>query len=95
MNMQEIMTAVDHGLNVKVAIFKNGYLGMVRQRQQLFLGRRYSSVRISSPDFVALAESFGAHGFRARTLAEAEQIIELALNTEGLVIMELRRSRSR
>lgn len=88
MNMQEIMTAVDHGLNVKVAIFKNGYLGMVRQWQQLFLGRRYSSVRISSPDFVALAASFGAHGFRARTLAEAEQIIELALHTEGLVVME-------
>lgn len=88
MNMQEIMTAVDHGLNVKVAIFKNGYLGMVRQWQQLFLGRRYSSVRISSPDFVALAESFGAHGFRARTLAEAEQIIRLALHTEGLVVME-------
>ncbi|MFC6652628.1 MULTISPECIES: biosynthetic-type acetolactate synthase large subunit [Paenibacillus] len=88
MNMQEIMTAVDHGLNVKVAIFKNGYLGMVRQWQQLFLGRRYSSVRISSPDFVALAKSFGAHGFRARTLGEAEQIIEQALHTEGLVVME-------
>ncbi|CAH1195376.1 Acetolactate synthase large subunit [Paenibacillus auburnensis] len=88
MNMQEIMTAVDHGLNVKVAIFKNGYLGMVRQWQQLFLGRRYSSVRISSPDFVALAKSFGAHGFRAHTLAEAEQIIELALHTDGLVVME-------
>lgn len=88
MNMQEIMTAVDHDLGVKVAIFKNGYLGMVRQWQQLFLGRRYSSVRISSPDFVALAESFGARGFRARTLAEAEQITRLALQTEGLVIME-------
>lgn len=88
MNMQEIMTAMDHGLNVKVAIFKNGYLGMVRQWQQLFLGRRYSSVQISSPDFVALAKSFGAHGFRARTLAEAEQIIEQALHTEGLVVME-------
>lgn len=88
MNMQEIMTAVDLGLNVKVAIFKNGYLGMVRQWQQLFLGRRYSSVQISSPDFVALAKSFGAHGFRARSLAEAEHIIEQALHTEGLVVME-------
>lgn len=88
MNMQEIMTAVDLGLNVKVAIFKNGYLGMVRQWQQLFLGRRYSSVRISSPDFVALAKSFGAHGFRARTLDEAEQIIHQALHTDGLVVME-------
>ncbi|AIQ52785.1 biosynthetic-type acetolactate synthase large subunit [Paenibacillus sp. FSL R7-0331] len=88
MNMQEMMTAVDLGLNVKVAIFKNGYLGMVRQWQQLFLGKRYSSVRISSPDFVALAKSFGAHGFSARTLDEAEQIIDLALHTDGLVIME-------
>lgn len=88
MNMQEIMTAVDLGLNVKVAIFKNGYLGMVRQWQQLFLGKRYSSVRISSPDFVALAKSFGAHGYRACTLAEAEQIIDLALHIDGLVVME-------
>ncbi|WP_238654832.1 biosynthetic-type acetolactate synthase large subunit [Paenibacillus piscarius] len=88
MNMQEIMTAVDYGLNVKVAILRNGYLGMVRQWQQLFLGRRYSSVQISSPDFVALAKSFGAHGFRARTLAEAGQVIEQGLHTEGLVVME-------
>lgn len=88
MNMQEIMTAVDLGLNVKVAILKNGYLGMVRQWQQLFLGRRYSSVRISSPDFVALAQSFGAHGFRAHNLAEAEQMIHLALGTDGFVVME-------
>lgn len=88
MNMQEIMTAVDYGLNVKVAIFKNGYLGMVRQWQQLFLGRRYSSVHISSPDFVALAKSFGAHGFRADTHEQAERIIELALQTDGLVVME-------
>lgn len=88
MNMQEMMTAADLGLNVKVAIFKNGYLGMVRQWQQLFLGKRYSSVKISSPDFVALAKSFGAHGFRARTMDEAEQMIDLALHTDGLVIME-------
>ncbi|MDF9839331.1 thiamine pyrophosphate-dependent acetolactate synthase large subunit-like protein [Paenibacillus sp. PastF-1] len=88
MNMQEMMTADDLGLNVKVAIFKNGYLGMVRQWQQLFLGKRYSSVKISSPDFVALAKSFGAHGFRARTMDEAEQMIDLALHTDGLVIME-------
>ncbi|MNF00235.1 Acetolactate synthase isozyme 2 large subunit [compost metagenome] len=45
-------------------------------------------MRISSPDFVALAKSFGAHGFSARTLDEAEQIIDLALHTDGLVIME-------
>ncbi len=88
MNIQEIMTAVDLELNVKVAILKNGYLGMVRQWQQLFLGRRYSSVRISSPDFVALAKSFGAHGLRAQTLEEAKLVMEEALHTKGVVIME-------
>ncbi|MNO14895.1 Acetolactate synthase large subunit [compost metagenome] len=88
MNIQEIMTAVDLELNVKVAILKNGYLGMVRQWQQLFLGRRYSSVRISSPDFVELAKSFGAHGLRAQTLEESERIIEEALHMKGVVIME-------
>ncbi|OXS54257.1 acetolactate synthase, large subunit, biosynthetic type [Cohnella sp. CIP 111063] len=88
MNLQEIMTAVDYGLNVKVAILKNGYLGMVRQWQQLFLGRRYSSVQISSPDFPALARSFGAQGFSARTLDEAQAVIAAALRTEGPVIME-------
>ncbi|MNL69520.1 Acetolactate synthase isozyme 2 large subunit [compost metagenome] len=82
------MTAVDLELNVKVAIIKNGYLGMVRQWQQLFLGRRYSSVRISSPDFVALAKSFGAHGLRAQTLEEAKLVMEEALQTKGVVIME-------
>ncbi|MCR2822540.1 biosynthetic-type acetolactate synthase large subunit [Lederbergia panacisoli] len=88
MNMQEIMTAVDLGLNVKVAILKNGYLGMVRQWQQLFLNNRYSAVRISSPDFASLAKSFGAHGFTARTIEEAHAIINLAFKIEGPVIME-------
>ncbi|MBS4219533.1 biosynthetic-type acetolactate synthase large subunit [Bacillus sp. FJAT-49711] len=88
MNMQEIMTAVDLRINVKVAILKNGYLGMVRQWQQLFLNNRYSAVRISSPDFASLAKSFGAHGFTARTIDEARNIIDLAINTEGPVIME-------
>ncbi|MEF2965781.1 biosynthetic-type acetolactate synthase large subunit [Paenibacillus sp. M1] len=88
MNMQEIMTAVDLNLNVKVAILKNGYLGMVRQWQQLFHGRRYSSVRISSPDFASLAKSFGAQGYYVDNLEEARKTIDLALNTEGPVIME-------
>ena len=88
MNIQEIMTTVDLGLNVKVAILKNGYLGMVRQWQQLFLNNRYSAVRISSPDFAALAKTFGAHGLSARTPDEAQAIIEIALSINGPVIME-------
>lgn len=88
MNMQEIMTAVELQLNVKVVILKNGYLGMVRQWQELFLKKRYSSVQISSPDFAALAKSFGAQGYQASTKAEAQEIIWKALNTEGPAIME-------
>lgn len=88
MNLQEIMTAVDLRINVKVAILKNGYLGMVRQWQQLFLNRRYSAVKISSPDFVSLAKSFGALGLYARTPNEARAIIATALQTDGPVIME-------
>ncbi|WP_435920931.1 biosynthetic-type acetolactate synthase large subunit [Paenibacillus sp. DYY-L-2] len=88
MNMQEIMTAVDLGLNVKVAILKNGYLGMVRQWQQLFHDRRYSAVRISSPDFASLAKSFGAVGLQASTPEEAHQAIDIAFSTDGPVIIE-------
>ncbi|WP_062106684.1 biosynthetic-type acetolactate synthase large subunit [Bacillus niameyensis] len=88
MNMQEIMTAVDLQLNVKVAILKNGYLGMVRQWQQLFLNHRYSAVRITSPDYASLAQSFGASGFSTNSLHEAKDLIQTALQMEGPVIME-------
>lgn len=87
MNLQEMMTAVDVGANVKVAILKNGYLGMVRQWQQLFLSRRYSAVQISSPDFAAMACTFGARGYAAGTLEEARAIIAEALRTEGPAIL--------
>ena len=64
MNMQEIATMVQEGIPVKMAIFNNGYLGMVRQWQQFFHGRRYSATPIWSPDYVKLAEAYGIAGFR-------------------------------
>ncbi|MGG6313046.1 biosynthetic-type acetolactate synthase large subunit [Paenibacillus macerans] len=88
MNLQELMTAVDYALPVKIAILNNGYLGMVRQWQQLFYERRYSSVQISSPDFVAFAGAYGVPGLRARTGSEAESIIRQALDIPGPVLME-------
>lgn len=88
MNLQEMMTAVDYNLPIKIAILNNGYLGMVRQWQELFYDRRYSSVRINSPDFVAFARSCGAAGWRARNEEEAREIIDLAMNTSGPVILE-------
>ncbi|MCM3702982.1 biosynthetic-type acetolactate synthase large subunit [Paenibacillus macerans] len=88
MNLQELMTAVDYKLPVKIAILNNGYLGMVRQWQQLFYDRRYSSVQISSPDFVTFAKAYGVPGFRAQTVEEAEFAIRRALKTPGPVLME-------
>ena len=66
MNIQEMATAVQYELPVKIVILNNGYLGMVRQWQELFYGRRYSATRMDcTPDFVKLAEAYGATGLRA------------------------------
>lgn len=88
MNLQELMTAVDYGLPIKIALLNNGYLGMVRQWQQMFYKRRYSSVQISSPDYVAFASAYGVTGLRAQTLAEAESIIRQSLEIPGPVLLE-------
>ncbi|RCW77533.1 biosynthetic-type acetolactate synthase large subunit [Saliterribacillus persicus] len=88
MNIQELLTAVRYRLNIKIAILKNGYLGMVRQWQQLFYERNYSQVKITSPDYVTLAESYGAKGYRAKSLTEAKTVIEKAFSIQGPVVME-------
>ena len=74
MNIQELATAVQYDLPVKVAILNNGFLGMVRQWQQLFYDRRYSQTPMFSPDFVKLAEAYGALGLRAEKPEEVELI---------------------
>ncbi|MDD2443479.1 MAG: biosynthetic-type acetolactate synthase large subunit, partial [Desulfotomaculaceae bacterium] len=64
MNIQELCTAVNYELPINVAIINNGYLGMVRQWQELFYNRRYSHSELLNPDFVKLAEAYGAEGIR-------------------------------
>ncbi|MFN3947122.1 MAG: biosynthetic-type acetolactate synthase large subunit [Aquificaceae bacterium] len=90
MTMQEIITAVHYQVPVKVAIINNSYLGMVRQWQELFYDRRYAEVDLSTqPDFVKLAESCGAVGFRAEKPSDVRQIIEEALKIQDKpVIMD-------
>ncbi|NMD68707.1 biosynthetic-type acetolactate synthase large subunit [Bacillus sp. DNRA2] len=88
MNLQELITAVAYRLPIKIAIMNNGYLGMVRQWQEMFYDRRYSSVKITSPDFVTLAEAYGAVGFYASNEAEAREIITKAFEMDGPVVME-------
>jgi acetolactate synthase-1/2/3 large subunit len=90
MNIQELATAVQYKLPVKVAILNNGYLGMVRQWQELFYERRYAMTHIGevSPDFVKLAEAYGAVGLRATRPAEVVPIIREALRTPLPVFMD-------
>ena len=90
MNIQELITVVENKLPVKIAILNNSFLGMVRQWQQLFYERRYSSTPLGAPDFVKLAEAYGAVGLRATKPQEVEPVIKEALNTPRPVIMDFR-----
>jgi acetolactate synthase-1/2/3 large subunit len=89
MNIQELITAVCNELPVKVAILNNGYLGMVRQWQELFYNKNYCQTCLSAaPDFVKLAEAYGAVGLRAVTPDEVEPVIKKALEIPKPVIMD-------
>ncbi len=90
MNIQELITVVENKLPVKIAILNNSFLGMVRQWQQLFYERRYSFTPLAAPDFVKLAEAYGAVGLRATKPQEVEPVIKEALNTPRPVIMDFR-----
>ena len=90
MTNQEIITAIQYDIPLKVIIMNNGYLGMVRQWQEMFYERAYSEVDLSvSPDFVKLAEAYGALGLRARTPSELNEVLERGLNHKGVVIMDI------
>ena len=91
MTNQEIATMAQEGLtNVKIAIMNNGYLGMVRQWQQLFEGKRYSGTPLSGPDFAKLAEAYGVRGITVETNEEAERAIDDAWDTPGVVVIDFR-----
>ena len=90
MNIQELGTCVANKINVKVAILNNGYLGMVRQWQELFYKRRYSQVGITSPDFVKLAESYGALGICVSKKEEVRPALEKALALDNTVLIDFR-----
>ena len=89
MNMAEIATMIQEGLVVKLAIFNNGYLGMVRQWQQFFHGGRYASTPIWSPDYVKLAAAYGIPGWRITTAGEIEDALRQANQTPGPALVEL------
>nr|WP_022852359.1 biosynthetic-type acetolactate synthase large subunit [Thermodesulfatator atlanticus] len=90
MNIQEMATAIDQRLPIKVIILNNGYLGMVRQWQELFYERRYSAVEFATiPDFVKLADAYGAVGLRATKPEDVEPVLKKALETKNLVLVDI------
>jgi len=91
MNSQEFMTAVANKLPVKVLILNNGYLGMVRQWQQLFYNNNYSHTNMEAqPDFVKLAEAYGAEGCRITTTEELENVLPKVLASPNTAIIDVR-----
>ena len=90
MCIQELATAIQEKVDVKVVIVNNNYLGMVRQWQELFYSRTYSEVGLKlMPDFVKVAEAYDAKGLRATKPDELRKVLEEGLNTPGLVIMDM------
>jgi acetolactate synthase I/II/III large subunit len=94
MNMQELATCAQEGIPIKVFIMNNGYLGMVRQWQELFWDGRYSQVDTGKyPDFVKLAEAYGATGFRMTDKGTLVDDMKRAIATEGPVLVDVRVTR--
>src|SRR6476469_1793919 len=94
MNVQELATCVTEEIPVKIFLMNNGYMGMVRQWQELFWDRRYSAGAMgASPDWVKLAEAFGAKGMRAENSADLEEQMVAALEHDGPVLLDVRVAR--
>jgi len=88
MNMAEMATMVQEGLPVKMAVFNNGYLGMVRQWQQFFHEKRYSCTPIWSPDYVKLAEAYSIPGYRVKEASELADVVGRANAEPGPALVE-------
>lgn len=89
MNIQEMATAIQYGLPVKVVILNNRYLGMVRQWQELFYDKHYACTDMEhAPDFVKLAEAYGAMGLRATAPDQVESVLMQGLSSPKAAIMD-------
>jgi acetolactate synthase I/II/III large subunit len=91
MTNQELATIRQEGIkNIKVAIINNGYLGMVRQWQELFEGKRYSETPLTGPDFALLAQAYGLPGYRVDTIEEVDEVVDRAMSTDDSVVIDFR-----
>jgi len=89
MNIQELGTAVQYGVDIKVVILNNHFLGMVRQWQERFYDERYSYSAMSVPDFVKLADTYGAKGFRIEKSKDLASTMKDAFATPGPVLIDV------
>jgi len=90
MNIQELATVVQERLPLKIAILNNGFLGMVRQWQEMFFGRRYSGTPLLGPDFVKVAEAYGIPGLRVSQPEEVAPAIAEAMAQPGPALIDFR-----
>ncbi|MGB8646082.1 MAG: biosynthetic-type acetolactate synthase large subunit [Anaerolineae bacterium] len=90
MTQAELATLVQEGLNVNIAIINNGYLGMVRQWQEFFYGRRYAATPILSPDFCKLADAYGIPAIRVTQRDQVKAAVRQARTTPGPVLIDFR-----
>jgi len=90
MTLQELQTVKDHNLPIRYAIFNNGFLGMVRQWQELFYANNYHSVDLGQPDFLKLADAYGIKALRATTRQEARDVIREAQAHDGPILLDFR-----
>jgi len=88
MNIQELATVVQEQLPLKIAILNNGYLGMVRQWQQLFFEERYSGTPLLGPDFAQVAKAYGINGLTVREKSEVVPAISQAMATDGPMLID-------
>jgi acetolactate synthase-1/2/3 large subunit len=88
MNVQELMTLIQEGVKINIAVINNSFLGMVRQWQELFYQRRYASTPMLSPDFIKLAEAFGVKARRVTKRSEIPDAVKEAREAEGSFLIE-------
>ena len=89
MNGQELATLMQDNIGVKIVILNNGFLGMVRQWQELFYRKNYSFTNLLNPDFCKFAESFGVPAWRCETLQDLQKNFQQALDTDGPALVEV------
>jgi acetolactate synthase-1/2/3 large subunit len=90
MTMAELATIAQEGVDIKIAVINNGYLGMVRQWQEFFYDRRYHATPLHNPDFVKLTEAFGLRAMSVRTRSEVVPAVQAARAHKGCCLVEFK-----